>query len=589
MSVLQSLRIKNVRLRTKIIILLSIPTLALIFTAFLTVSNMNTLTANKSEIYSSSSLTLNADRDMYQAYVAVQDLLIFDKQSKEYKDSMDSFKENVEQVNERITKVTEFVTTIEELKHYQHRESNKKIEEPIEQFQKQLKSWTDLSSSIIQSTETQSNEQSLQSIALSIKKIDVAYNAARDELNLVGEIIDEFSDNRIQEDNKLKESTRMTIFLAVSSALIIVTIVGLIFIRALTSPIYKVVEHMNQLAQGDFTVKNNVYNGTDEIGQLIHAVNNMISNLRDLFLKASETSKQVAASSEELTASAEQTAHASNQITTAIQEVASGAETQGQAAEESANAMKELAIGIQRVAETSSSVSEAAMETQKEAVQGNESIRKVIAQMSTINQSSEQTASLIKQLGERSIEIGKIVDVITGIATQTNLLALNAAIEAARAGEHGKGFAVVANEVKKLAEQSRASSSQIAELIGHIQRDTTLAVEAMAYGTKEVEAGMDVVQSTGDGFQYILRSIEQVAADIQEVSAVAEQMSASVEQVHASAQGMAHSAKHSASNTQNVAAASEEQMASIEEITASASSMSQTAEELRTIVARFKI
>ena len=132
--------------------------------------------------------------------------------------------------------------------------------------------------------------------------------------------------------------------------------------------------------------------------------------------------------------------------------------------------------------------------------------------MDKIHRSVNDTATVIQHLEERSKEIGKIIDVITGISSQTNLLALNAAIEAARAGEHGKGFAVVADEVKKLAEQSKESADQITTLVEEIQGDTERAVTVMRKGTNEVELGITVVQETGEGFKRILQSIDQVSS-----------------------------------------------------------------------------
>lgn len=104
---------------------------------------------------------------------------------------------------------------------------------------------------------------------------------------------------------------------------------------------------------------------------------------------------------------------------------------------------------------------------------------------------------MVKRLGERSKEIGQIVDVITDISNQTNLLALNAAIEAARAGEHGRGFSVVADEVRKLAEQSRQSADQIVQIVRQIHTETTQAIVAMEKGDREVEGGMILMKEAG--------------------------------------------------------------------------------------------
>ncbi|MDY0409834.1 methyl-accepting chemotaxis protein [Virgibacillus soli] len=174
------------------------------------------------------------------------------------------------------------------------------------------------------------------------------------------------------------------------------------------------------------------------------------------------------------------------------------------------------------------------MDTSTEANSGNHSIQQVIQQMEKIDKVVDNSASIVKQLGDHSKEIGKIIDVITTIADQTNLLALNAAIESARAGEHGRGFAVVADEVRNLAEQSKSSAEQIAAFIEKIQADTSFAVDAMDMGTKEVKLGMEVVQEAEKGFKKILRLIEHVTAQTQETSAASEEMSASLEQVNSS-------------------------------------------------------
>ena len=386
----------------------------------------------------------------------------------------------------------------------------------------------------------------------------------------------------------------------VQNTILLVLIIGIIAVlvgisislfmgRLISAPLITLASSAKRIADGDLTVDVVSIKNKDEIGDLVGSFNLMAENLRMVIDQVSVNSNHVASTAEELTASAEQTSLATEQIATSIQDIASGSENQVVGASESSAAMKEMAIGIQRIAETSSSVSESSIETSREANLGNNSIKKMIYQMNNIESAVSNSALGIKRLGELSKEIGNIIGVITGIAEQTNLLALNAAIEAARAGEHGQGFAVVADEVRKLAEQSKISADQIAGLITQVQEDTIEAVNVMEVGTTEVATGKLIVDETGKRFEKILFSIEQVSTQIQEVSAVSEEMSASAEQVSASIEEMAHIAQYSADNTQNVASSSEEQLASMQEITASASILSKMAEDLQTIVKKFKL
>lgn len=372
---------------------------------------------------------------------------------------------------------------------------------------------------------------------------------------------------------------------AVVISLIIAMVVGSLMSR----PINGMAKAAKRIAEGDLTAEQIRIKNRDEVGDLALAFNQMATNLKELIKNVRQNTVQVSGSAAELTASADQTIQATEQITSSIQEVASGSEAQGKNATESSEAMKNMTKGIQQLASTTAAVSELAMETNSEAKKGNESLHRVISQMTTINTAVLESASVVKNLDGHSIEIGNIISIITDIAEQSNLLALNAAIEAARAGDHGRGFAVVADEVKKLAEQSKKSAEQIATLISEIQQDTNRAVAVMDTGTQEVQIGMQVVKVAEEGFAKIVELIEQVSMQIQEATTVSEEMSSSAEQIYASFDEIATIAQMSSSNLQNVASASEEQLATIEEVAASASTLSNMAEELHTQVSRFKL
>lgn len=392
------------------------------------------------------------------------------------------------------------------------------------------------------------------------------------------------------EDNK-QGTNNTTLIVSVISliTLLLAVVIGWIVSTTIAGPLQKLTKATKAMAEGDLTIEPVQVKNKDEFGDLASSFNGMLVNLRSLVGQVHTSAEQVAASSEELMASAEQTTEATNQIAASIQEVAGGSKKQEVSTDESSQAMQEMMTGVQLVATATSTVADVSSEATKEADEGNVALQRVVIQMDKINESTNDSATVIQQLEERSTAIVKIIEVITGIADQTNLLALNAAIEAARAGEHGKGFAVVADEVRKLAEQSKTSADQIAGLIGEIQTDTKHAVRTMEKGTDEVASGISVVQEAGAGFKRIQSSISEMASQIQEISAVAQRMSASAEQVNLSIDQVAHVAKQTSENAETVAATSEEQLASMEEISLSSAALSKRAEELLTQINQFKV
>lgn len=366
-------------------------------------------------------------------------------------------------------------------------------------------------------------------------------------------------------------------------------VIALVISRMISNPILMMEKIAAQIASGDLTVDDIQVKNRDEIQDLATSFNLMARNLRALIQQVGSTAEQVAASAEELTASSEQTTEATEQVAATMQEVAIGVDKQVQSVGESSQTIHEMSAGVQQIANQAHLVSNTANQASEKAWEGGQVIKTAVQQMNLINQTVKGLGDVVKGLGERSIEIGKILEVITGIAAQTNLLALNAAIEAARAGEHGRGFAVVADEVRKLAEQSAGSAQQISQLISAIQEETNKAVQSMEAATKEVEEGIGVVSTAGQSFVHIQDSVKDVTVQIQEVSSAVQQMAAGTEQMVHSMKLITEVAENSAAGTQEVSAATEEQLASMEEISSSAASLSQMAEELQNLISKFKV
>jgi methyl-accepting chemotaxis protein len=248
-----------------------------------------------------------------------------------------------------------------------------------------------------------------------------------------------------------------------------------------------------------------------------------------------------------------------------------------------------MSVMLKQAAASAEQVTVSIGSSLEKANSGSASIQTAGQQMSSIYQNVNQLSDVVKGLGQRSLEIGKIIEVITGIAAQTNLLALNAAIEAARAGEQGKGFAVVANEVRTLAEQSAKATLQISELVTQIQNETEAVVRNMGAVQHEVAEGRGVMSEAGESFAVIQESVNGVNEQISQVSAALHQISQGTAQVVESISGISQVAADSSNATQSVLAATEEQVASMQEISSSAASMAERAESMQKLISTFKL
>ncbi|MGO4886323.1 methyl-accepting chemotaxis protein [Anaerobacillus sp. MEB173] len=361
------------------------------------------------------------------------------------------------------------------------------------------------------------------------------------------------------------------------------------FIRRKTKPITMLIDYAKALASGDLAAEKVTVKNKDEIGELAANLHHMADNFKGLIEQIGTSAEQVAASAEQLTASAEQNNSSAIAITTTVQEVGIEMDRQVQSIEETSSTVDMMSGGVQQIARHAKSVSQAAVEATEKAAEGGQSIHTAVQQMNSINSTFDDLSDVVKGLGKRSEQIGQIIEVITEIAKQTNLLALNAAIEAARAGEHGRGFAIVADEVRKLAERSAQSADKVSEIISMIQVETEKTIQSMEIATNEVSSGIKVVNTAGESFQEIEHSVNNVTSQIQEVSTAVQQISDGSEQIVQSIQFISRAAEQTASGTQEVSSATEEQLASMEEISSSAQALARMADQLNSVIAKFKV
>lgn len=356
----------------------------------------------------------------------------------------------------------------------------------------------------------------------------------------------------------------------------------------------------------------------------------LMADMSKLVASIAEDAKSVASVSDMLSDSSNQMALATGQIADAINEVTRSATTLASLSHNSARDVEQLAsaslemsssasssataadearleasnIGtqIQDVARSSKQLASVAEESRDAALRGQQAVIQAVNAMESIATAVGRASGTVDQLGQYGQQIGDIVKAIDEIAAQTNLLALNAAIEAARAGEQGRGFAVVAENVRSLAERSSESTKEIAGLIARVQASTTEAVEVMAAGVKDVEAGRTITAEAGSALESIIESVQQSSLQMQQIAGEVGHLAEGADRIVASAQLIATHAADSATGAEQMAnstgrvtdaimqvsATSEQTSASAEEVSASTEELSAQSEELAATASQMK-
>ncbi|MDR6179841.1 methyl-accepting chemotaxis protein [Pseudomonas sp. SORGH_AS 211] len=318
---------------------------------------------------------------------------------------------------------------------------------------------------------------------------------------------------------------------------------GIVITRMIVAPIRQAVTSAERVAQGDLT-QSIQSSRRDEAGQLLQALGGMQRSLKDTVQQMAGASNQLAAAAEELHAVTEESSR--------------GQVRQHDEVQQAATAVNQMTAAVEEVARNAASTSTASQDTSREAQQGREQVQQAAQAMAVMTGEITDSTQKVQTLEGQVREIGKLLEVIRGIAEQTNLLALNAAIEAARAGEQGRGFAVVADEVRALAHRTQGSTGEIERMMSAVRSSAEEAVGAMHKSQSLADSTQARANQAGEALDRIAARVAQIEERNLVIASAAEEQAQVAREVDRNLVNIQDLSTQTATGAQQTAASSQE-------------------------------
>jgi methyl-accepting chemotaxis protein len=396
--------------------------------------------------------------------------------------------------------------------------------------------------------------------ALLLGDLQKAYRAVMDELTIMTDSNNRQVNEGSDAATDLASSAKTSLYIGIGLAFVAAVLLGVFISRLISRPIAYAVSSARSIAGGDLTQRI-VSTGRDEAGQLLSALDDMQSSLKNTIRQIASASDQLASAAEELTAVTDNGSR--------------GLVRQNDEIQQAATAVTEMTSAVEEVARNAVSTSEASRSTSEQASNGRDQARGAVVAINHATAEIAASTTMVKDLALQVRDIGKVLDVIRGIAEQTNLLALNAAIEAARAGEQGRGFAVVADEVRALAARTQASTGEIEGMISSVQNSADQAVGSMGKSQTLVNDTQSLAHATGQALEQIAEAIAQINDRNLVIATASEEQ--------------AHVAREVDRNLVNIQDLSTQTAAGAHQTNASTQALAGLAVSFNTLVARFRV
>ena len=384
------------------------------------------------------------------------------------------------------------------------------------------------------------------------------------------------------------------VVLAVIGIVVLAIILSIFVRRRLVVPIGDVSDTLARFADLDLDkdkgakVREHQYR-TDEIGSMVGSLARMANNLREMVGKINGVSQSVAATSEELTATAQNTSHAAGKVRDNIHGIAESARVQLGDTQTASEHTEEAMHLIEDNGKVMTALNEATDNIKKRQTEGAEILSDLMKKSTETADATQEVARVVEETNERAERIEEASAMIQSISEQTNLLALNAAIEAARAGEAGRGFAVVAEEIRKLAEQSRGFTDEINGIIAELKTKSQQAVDTMEVSKKLVEESNVNLGRTQRRFEMIGEAVENADSVVERLNASSKDLTEKNKSIADIVERLMKLAKENDVTTDEAEASVDSQTQALADIAEASESLAQVATDLQNEVGRFHI